>query len=41
MAQIKRLKLSFERKRVDDDLLSVPLKSAEQVYRLSGKLKMK
>ncbi|MCU7937110.1 MAG: hypothetical protein KZQ99_19940 [Candidatus Thiodiazotropha sp. (ex Dulcina madagascariensis)] len=34
MAQIKRLKLSFERKRVDDDLLHVPLVSAEHAYQL-------
>jgi DNA repair protein RadC len=34
MAQIKRLKLSFERKRIDDDLLHIPLESAEHAYRL-------
>ncbi|WP_303905236.1 JAB domain-containing protein [Thiohalomonas denitrificans] len=34
MGQIKRLKLSFERKRVDDDLLHEALESAEQAYRL-------
>ncbi len=34
MAEIKKLKLSFERKRVDDDLLHVPLESAEHAYQL-------
>jgi DNA repair protein RadC len=34
MAQINRLKLSFERKRVDDDLLHLPLESAEHAYQL-------
>lgn len=34
MAEIKKLKLTFERKRVDDDLLRVPLESAEHAYRL-------
>lgn len=34
MAHIKKLKLTFERKRVDDDLLHAPLESAEQAYRL-------
>ena len=31
---MKKLKLSFERKRVDDDLLHMPLESAEHAYRL-------
>lgn len=34
MAYIRELKLTYERKRVDDDLLGKPIETAEQVYRL-------
>ena len=34
MAYIKELKLTYERKRVEDDLLSTPVESASHVYRL-------
>lgn len=34
MAYIRELKLTYERKRIDDDLLGKPVESAEQVYRL-------
>lgn len=34
MAEIKKLKLSFERKRVEDDLLYTPLQSAKHAYQL-------
>jgi DNA repair protein RadC len=34
MAYIKELKVTYTRKRVDDDLLSQPMQSPEQVYQL-------
>ncbi len=34
MAHIKKLKLTFERKRVDDDFLHAPLETAEHAYQL-------
>lgn len=34
MAYIKELKLTYERKRVDDDLLKTPVESAKHVYKL-------
>lgn len=34
MAYIRELKLTYERKRVDEDLLKAPVETAEQVYRL-------
>lgn len=34
MAYIKELKLTYERKRVDDDLLFTPVESADHVYYL-------
>jgi DNA repair protein RadC len=34
MAYIRELKITYERKRVDDDLLHGPVESAEHVYRL-------
>lgn len=34
MGYIKKLKATYKRKRVDDDLLGVPVESAEHAYRL-------
>ncbi|MCU7907002.1 MAG: hypothetical protein KZQ76_14415, partial [Candidatus Thiodiazotropha sp. (ex Epidulcina cf. delphinae)] len=34
MAYLKELKLTYERKRVDDDLLNTPVESASHVYDL-------
>lgn len=34
MAYIKELKVTYQRKRVEDDLLSKPVKTSEQVYEL-------
>ena len=34
MAYLKEIKVSFQRKRVDDDLLNKPVKSSKQVYTL-------
>ncbi|WP_303907359.1 JAB domain-containing protein [Thiohalomonas denitrificans] len=34
MGYIKKLKATFMRKRVDDDLLGIPVESAEHAYRL-------
>ncbi|MCK9532374.1 MAG: JAB domain-containing protein [Gammaproteobacteria bacterium] len=38
MAYIKELKVTFERKRVDDDLLKAPVESSTRVYELFGHL---
>lgn len=34
MGYIKKLKASFQRKRVDDDLLGIPVESAEHAYKI-------
>ncbi len=38
MAYIKELKVTFERKRIEDDLLKTPIENSIRVYELFGHL---